>query len=304
MPVSFKIYSAQPGFTPDFLKVHDFFIKLNKPQVINEGFLWGRWEWMFSLRYLDTAYLNRIGIWEDKGEVVALTTYEQTLGDVWFAVKPDYARIKEEMLVYAKDNLSKDGKVRILIRDSDSNFQDIAAQYGFIPSQERECNAVIPLSEPFPSYTLPEGFRIVSLAEEMDLKRYNKVLWRGFNHKGEAPETEEDLNYRRLELSGPHVDLNLKIAVAAPDGEFVAYCGMWYLPDTDYALVEPVATDPEYRLMGLGRAAVLEGVKRCGLRGAKKAYVGSSQQFYYNIGFRPCSTETWWELRKKSPERG
>jgi predicted N-acetyltransferase YhbS len=70
---------------------------------------------------------------------------------------------------------------------------------------------------------------------------------------------------------------------------------MWYEPGTDYALVEPVATDPDYRLMGLGRAAVLEGVIRCGKLGAKRAYVGSSQQFYYNIGFYPAASGTWWE---------
>jgi len=69
---------------------------------------------------------------------------------------------------------------------------------------------------------------------------------------------------------------------------------MWYDSDTNYALVEPVATDPQYRMMGLGKAAVLEAVLRCGKLGAKKAYVGSLQQFYYNIGFYPVSTETFW----------
>lgn len=58
--------------------------------------------------------------------------------------------------------------------------------------------------------------------------------------------------------------------------------------------MEPVATDPDYRKLGLGKAAALEGVKRCRDLGAKVAFVGSSQQFYYNIGFRPYSTKTWW----------
>ncbi|MCL2884708.1 MAG: GNAT family N-acetyltransferase, partial [Oscillospiraceae bacterium] len=76
-----------------------------------------------------------------------------------------------------------------------------------------------------------------------------------------------------------------------------AYCGTWKDPASAVALVEPVATDPDYRMRGLGKAAVLEAVRRCGTRGAKQAYVGSSQQFYYNIGFRPALTSTWWELK-------
>jgi predicted N-acetyltransferase YhbS len=69
---------------------------------------------------------------------------------------------------------------------------------------------------------------------------------------------------------------------------------MWYDQDTEYALVEPVATNPDYRRQGLGRAAVMEGIKRCGKLGAKQAYVGSGQQFYYQIGFHPLPAGTFW----------
>lgn len=43
--------------------------------------------------------------------------------------------------------------------------------------------------------------------------------------------------------------------------------------------VEPVATDPDYRRMDLGKAAVLEGIRRCGELGAEVAYVGSVKDF-------------------------
>jgi predicted N-acetyltransferase YhbS len=37
--------------------------------------------------------------------------------------------------------------------------------------------------------------------------------------------------------------------------------------------------------MGLGKAAVWEGIRRCGVLGATVAYVGSDQEFYQAIGF-------------------
>jgi len=49
--------------------------------------------------------------------------------------------------------------------------------------------------------------------------------------------------------------------------------------------------------MGLGKAAVLEAIRRSGVLGARQAVVGSSLQFYYNIGFYPIHTETWWEQK-------
>jgi hypothetical protein len=43
---------------------------------------------------------------------------------------------------------------------------------------------------------------------------------------------------------------------------------------------------------------VLEGLCRCKALGSKRAFVGSSQQFYYSIGFRPYATGTWWKRPK------
>jgi len=72
---------------------------------------------------------------------------------------------------------------------------------------------------------------------------------------------------------------------------------MRYDQEGGFAVIEPVATDPDYRKMGLGKAAVLEGIRRTGELGAKIAFVGSSQQFYYSIGLRPFNTATIWRKR-------
>ena len=95
------------------------------------------------------------------------------------------------------------------------------------------------------------------------------------------------------------INPKLVLAVKAPDGNFVSHCGSWYQSGDFYCYIEPVVTDPEYRKMGLGKAVVLEAIKRCGDIGAKQAVVGSSQQFYYNIGFYPLCTFTYWELPSK-----
>jgi len=206
-----------------------------------------------------------------------------------------YNFLKEEMLLYAKENLSKDGVLKALISDNDREFQRIALSRGFKPTQSKEDNAVFDINADAIKYVLPQGYRISSLDDNCDLYKFNRVLWRGFNHEGEPPTTAEQIEDRRISLSGPHLDLNLCVVVVSPDDEYVSYCGMWYDKKTNNALVEPVATDPLHRRKGLGKAAVLEAIKRCGMEGAKQAYVGSSQQFYYQIGFSPIPSDTFWE---------
>ena len=298
LSIQFRNYSNEPGFTEDFHKVRDFLVRINRKNPIQYDFEWGRWEWAFSLPYLDTSNLSKIGIWESNNTIVALVTYEQGLGYAYFCIDKQYNYLKNEMLLYAKDNLyDEKGKLKILINNTDREFQKIAANYGFKPTQDTETNAVYDIEVDSIKYSIPPGYSITSLAENCDLVKFNRVLWRGFNHEGEPPTTAEQMEMRRKTISGPHLNPELNIIVVSPEGEYASYCGIWYDKNTEYALVEPVATDPKYRKLGLGKAAVLEAIKCCGQSGAKQAYVGSSHQFYYQIGFHPIPASTFWEVR-------
>jgi predicted N-acetyltransferase YhbS len=139
---------------------------------------------------------------------------------------------------------------------------------------------------------VPDGFCLKSLQEENDLPKVNRVLWRGFDHEGEPP--PESVEDRAKMQSGPHFRKDLNIVVQAQDGHFVSFAGTWYEPTNRIAYVEPVATDPDYRRRGLGRAAVLEGVRRCTELGATVAYVGSDLTFYRAIGFARIYTSQCW----------
>lgn len=294
--IQFRPYTSQLRFTDDFHRVRDFIQRVNKVEPVTPDFHWGRWEWMFSLPYLDDSALDRIGIWEDNGQIVALVTYESHLGEAFSVTDPHYNHLQRDLLIYARDHLAQDGQIRFIIPDGDRDFQRSARQLGYRPTTDKQEFAVIDITDDI-QYTLRDRFKIVSLADDNDIWKYSRVLHKGFNHGDQPRTTPEEYERRKISLSGPHNNLDIKIAVQAPNGEFAAYCGMWYDPSSENALVEPVATDPAYRKMGLGKAAVLEGVIRCGKLGAKRAYVGSSQQFYYNIGFDPLGTNTWWELK-------
>ena len=294
MPATLRNYSGEKLYTSEYMRVREFLIRLNRGKLQSPNFPWGRWEWMIGHSCLNDSYLNRIGIWEADGEIVGLATYESELGDGYILVDERYACLKAEMLDYARRHLNSEGKFRAVIDNNDREFQRIARRMGFVPTGDAEHIAAIDIASA-PAYRLPEGFSIISMADDWKWEQYNRCLWRGFNHPGEADMSEETIAVRKRMLSGPGVNPETVICVAAPDGSYVSHCGTWYLPGDDAALVEPVATDPDYRRMGLGRAAVLEAVTRCGRLGAAKALVGSSQQFYYSIGFDPIHTETWWE---------
>ncbi len=287
-------YPLYSGFGTAFTEVRDFLFRIQEEKDATPNFPWGRWEWMFSLPYLETNRLDRIGIWRSGKQIIGLATYESSFGDVYFCWDPDFPFIKREMLEYALVKMSGSQGPHVMIPDNDPGFQELARTQGLIPTDWKEHVAVLDITDRL-SYSLPPGFSIVHLSERFDLCEYNRVLHRGFDHPGVEINDKDTILSRLTSLSGPDVRPELNTAVVSPEGHFVSYCGMWHRPGSKYCLVEPVATDPAFRRQGLGRAAVLEALRQCGKNGAIRAFVGSDQAFYYRIGFRPYCTETFWK---------
>jgi predicted N-acetyltransferase YhbS len=300
----------------DFDAIGAFLINHYQPD--NRDGNWNQpcWEYMHSHPSLDEAHLSKIRIWQEVGgevaeaggevaeageevaEIVAVVNYETALGEAFFQLKPGYEFLKPEMLAYAETTLygttpGGERTLQVYINDFDTAFEELvkAKGYEMKPAWARPVSKFT-IPHPFPTVDVPQGFRLKSLAEDNDLQKIHRVLWRGFNHQGEPP--EDEIEGRRKMQSGPNFRHDLTIVVEAPDGAFVSFCGMWHEKTNHIAYVEPVATDPDYRRMGLGKAAVLEGIRRCGAEGATVAYVGSDQQFYKAIGFKTLYNSNCW----------
>lgn len=287
-------YPSQAGITPEYAAVRRFLIRLGYSEYI-----YARWDWMITHSYLEHEGLSKIRLWEEEGEVIAVATFDTRLGIAYCLYLPTHEALKAEMLSYAEKNLNSGDQFCVVIRDDDVAFQTIAKELGFEPTEGKEHDAIIQLDEADLSIELPEGFSITSMAERYDPLEYKRVLWRGFDHElnGEGPYifTDAERADADFEMIRDNVDLSLKLAAVNPEGHFVAYCGMWYDQETNTALIEPLATDPDFRRLGLARAIVREGFRRVKNLGATQVLVGSSQAFYYSIGMSPYRSATLWK---------
>jgi GNAT superfamily N-acetyltransferase len=288
------------GYTnpDDFYRVSDFLVRHYRPDNRDRNWLQPAWAYMHYHPALDAASLDRIGVWEDGGQVVAVAHHESGLGEAFFQVHPDYAHLKPEMLDHAEARLyarADDGRryVHVYVSDADPQLAALVQSRGYrrTVDQDRPLSRYA-IPDPFPEIALPAGLSLKSLQQDNDLVEINRVLWRGFNHQGPAP--EEHIPGRKQVQMAPGFRKDLTIVVQAPDGHFVSYCGTWFEATNRIAYVEPVATDPDYRRRGLGRAAVLEGIRRCGELGATVAYVGSDLAFYLALGFVKVHTHQCW----------
>jgi GNAT superfamily N-acetyltransferase len=283
---------------PDFRRVGDFLVEHFWAGNQDGNWLQPAWEYMHTHPALDRSVLDKIRIWEDDEVIAGVVHYESRLDEAFFQVHPNYPQLKRVMLEYAEVNLhgvNKSGERTLLayVNDMDLGLSADLATRGYQRKSAKDrpmAQFVIP--EPYPEINLPHGYRLKSLQEDNDLRKINRVLWRGFNHAGEPPEEEikgrgeaqVTLNFRK----------DLTMVVEGPDGNFVSYCGIWLDPANRYCYVEPVATDPDHRRMGLGKAAVMEGIRRCALLGVPTAFVWNDLEIYAAIGFKVTHTTQCW----------
>jgi predicted N-acetyltransferase YhbS len=289
----------QFGGGADYEAVSAFLVRLYEPDNRDGNWLQPIWEYAYTHPGFDEASAGRIGIWEDGGRIVGLATYESYLGEAFFSTRRDYVRLRPEMLRHAEEHLSACGgdgrrRLKVFVNDFDAAFEEIVAAQGYVkdPTSHRPMSQFT-IPSPFPAISVPGGFKLKSLADDNDLRKVHRVLHRGFDHPGEPP--EDGLEGRKRMQSGPSFRKDLAIVVEAPSGDFVSYCGLWFDPVNRFGYVEPVATDPDYRRRGLGRACVLEGIRRCGELGAAVAYVGTDKPFYLSFGFRKLFTTNCWQ---------
>lgn len=284
----------------DYARIDQFLLEQHQPGNADGNWIEPAWEYMHSHPLLDASSLGRIRIWEEDGRIVGVAHYEWRLGEAFFETHPAYRHLRGEMLAYAEQNLagrSEDGRpyLQAYVNDNDPEFLALVQARGY----RHDPQATRPMyrfdiPDPFPPIPLPDGFRLSSMAEDCDWWKIHRVLHRGFDHPGEPP--AEDLEERIQMSRTPNYDFSLKIVTVAPNGDYASFSGTWYEPRMRFAYVEPVATDPDYRRLGLGKAAVLEGIRRCGEMGANVAYVGSDQAFYQAIGFRKVYDSQCWTL--------
>ncbi|HUT56254.1 MAG TPA: GNAT family N-acetyltransferase [Phycisphaerae bacterium] len=286
----------QYNHAADYEKVNRFLVRTYRTAGGHVNWLQPRWEYMHYHPEIRDLDLRCIGVWEAKGEIVAVVHPEHAMGRAYFQIDPECAHLKRDMLTYAEQHLSAsaDGaqRLRVIINDDDGDFCKIASERGYTKSEAYETMSHLRVSSLRPA-ALPQGFRLKSLAEDNDLPKLTRVLWRGFNHGDEPP--DDGVEHRQFMQSAPSYRKDLNIVVEAPDGQFVSYCGMWYEPVHAIAYVEPVATDPDYRRRGLARAAVTEGIRRCGELGATLACVGADLPLYLSLGFRPVYRKSIWQ---------
>jgi GNAT superfamily N-acetyltransferase len=293
----------------DFLLIRDF-LKTNL-YAFGKPVNWGieRWNWG---RYHPSVYWaddpartaaciahfeGAVGIWENgRGDIMGVANTEAPVpnDEAFFQRSPGCDFLLEDMLDYAESALVDPVKknLQVAIYEHDSALLALAAKRGYRKDPDSGNHWAEYTIGPTPALSMPEGFAVSSMAEGGNVAERCKVQGLGFNHP-DPTVWNKPAEYREVQKA-PDYRADLDLFTIAPNGEYASCCIVWYDDVNRTAFFEPVCTDARYRRRGLGRAVMMEGIRRVARLGAVRAFVNSSQEFYRCVGFAmELATFTW-----------
>jgi len=277
----------------DFTAVYNFLTETYDKTTLNSYLLPQYFEYAHYLQWFDSLRAHRMGLWEHDGNIVGISAYEMNIGTAHIHAKDTHTYLLRDMLYWAEKeiSISENGKrsLNVWITSEEPEKQHLLTNSGYNYVRSEPVN-IFRYTNAFIQKQLPEGYKIID-GTQLDYAKLAECFWRGFDHDEAPPAENTDGNIKCW--NAPHADKSLMTIITAPNGDYACALGMWFDERNKYAYLEPLATVPKYRRLGLATVALTEAMKKTKALGAEYCF-GGAGEFYTAIGFETiCHRELW-----------
>lgn len=254
-------------------------------------------EYALTSSWMNKDYLHLCRFWLEEDKVVGFVFYEN-LTDIYFVLRPGYEELAEEMVAYADDVFPDySGEKQLMFSKGQKVLMEAAESKGYQLCY-KDKTYVLDMTKSALDCELPAGFHFVE-PSEVDPVKLARCTWKGFNEWELGPfENWEDTNDKRdwsphksytgvlnnVMAPPPHATQEHNIIIANDSGEYVCFCGMWWVAENGLAYMEPLCTISEYQHRGLASAALTKHYRKFKEMGGK-VLTGGGNDFYKKIGY-------------------
>lgn len=299
----------------DFGRLWDFLVQDYADR--NGDFSWsvGRIaDWKYNLgtprKYSPLFFTKGAHLWLDGGgQVVAFAINENLAEEIAVFAKKDHDHLFGPVLDWAvehwatyaagDDPSDPSGHLVIYLNEGEQREAAIVADRGWKDlgrqTTSRRYDVATKAAEPI---GLPEGFRVVSMAENPNFASKIRLYHDAWHHDG--PVTQLDLDLHEYSRTAPTYDLALDISVVSPAGEHVAACTAFPDYTNDCAEIERVCTRSDFRRRGLAEAAIRACFRAIHAVGLRTAYLTGVAEDAINLYGKLGAIGEWhahrWQL--------
>jgi GNAT superfamily N-acetyltransferase len=265
------------------------------------------WRWHFILNLQVCDPVERVTtIWETTGGQIAAVLHPVGWGEARLQVHPHFrtAVLENEMLACAEEHLSdrsQAGKqlLQIPVFSADAERQQVLARRGYSRLSGRVHQWSRDLDAPVPEVPAAPGYAIRAMGELAEHPARSWASWRAFHADEPVTNYDGDWSWYQNLQSAPLYRRDLDIVAAASNGEIAAFSTFYYDDFTRSAVAVLVGTAAEHQRRGLGRAVIVEGLRRLQRLGCSRvfanAYDPPADALYGSVLGTKEDSETWFK---------
>jgi len=264
------------------------------------------WRWHFILTCQLTGPVEQVtAIWETGDCRIAAVLHPICHDEVRLHVHPHFRspELEDEIFAYAEAHFSDWSEragaqlLYVPVLSGDSLRQEVLRRRGFEQRPGWGHHWRRDLEAAIPEFPVPEGYLIRSMGAVDEHPARSWASWRAF-HADEPDENyDSDASWYQNMQSAPLYRRDLDIVAATPRGEIAAFCTISYDDYTRSAVCVLVGTAAEHWQRGLGKAVIIEGMRRLQKLGCTRLFATATDPaadaLYRSVMQTHLVTDTW-----------
>ena len=265
---------------------------------------WDYWRWHVNENIFRFNLGVAVFLWETDDGRLAAVLHPDGAGEAFLQVHPDFYSPELDLAMmniaetqFAVTHPDGNQRLTVWVHGTGSARQNLLKRRGYSRGKHPEYQRRREMSQPIPDVPTPDGYTIRALGGLDEHPARSWVSWKVF-HPDEPDEKYEGWDWYRNVQRAPLYRRDLDLVVVAPNGEFAAFCTLWFDEQTQTAAFEPVGTHPDHQRKGLGKALMTEGLRRVRDLGATLCTVGSYSEaagaLYASVGFTQYDLSEPW----------
>lgn len=259
----------------------------------------GDLNWWLFYPPLSGDFWNSIYLWDDperEGELLgwSLLSLPETF-DVYVRADLRGTELAGQMYAWAAEKITsiarEAGEENISIQwvaADDEILDGWLQEHGFVRGKEA-VYMTRDLSISIPDVTVPDGFTVRSCRGVAEVEARAKAQYRAFDST--APFDRYVARFMRF-MQSPVYGSDRDVIAVDPNGDIGAFCIIWLDTVNQVGLFEPVGTHPNFQRKGLGRAVMLDALRRLKTLGMQQTIVSTGDdnlpaiRLYESVGFQ------------------
>lgn len=247
-------------------------------------------------------YAEDIQMWDDNRRIVAIANPEGRF--VYYIQQhPNYQHLDDEIIKWIESNCrskktENDKVIKIITIEGNPERTLALSQNGFTKTGTAGYLRIRPEGTPVDLPVLPDGFKFRIVETREDYDKLALGVRKAFGH-GEWFTGDIIAQIRSRSFFRPDLDL----MVEAPNGGIAAFCTFRIDPGSNIAELEPLATDPDYRRLGLAKSILQEALRRLEKHKPALTHIGGAadtpgaNRLYESMGFTEKHYFEKWEKK-------